>query len=179
MIMQGFMVAYDGGKYKVRNTNKQMRSQLKFLKQFETEIIIKLRSEYINLNGFKNFKFDDTNGKCIYCNVEETVEHFLLKCKGSKSKYANYHNELELDYDTIRSKFRKELRKVSIFFKEEKNFNIINILFPHVWQADPKKTNPHYREIKDKNIEREIKILKCVVHFVQNTKRFKKEKYGF
>ena len=147
MIMQGFMVAYDGGKYKVRNTNKQMRSQLKFLKQFETEIIIKLRSEYINLNGFKNFKFDDTNGKCIYCNVEETVEHFLLNCKGSQSEYANYHNEMELDYNIVGSKFKKELRKISIFFKQEKNFNIINILFPHVWQLEPKRTNPHNRDI--------------------------------
>ena len=44
---------YDGGKYKVRNTNKRMRNQLKYLKQFETEIINKLRSEYINLNFFK------------------------------------------------------------------------------------------------------------------------------
>ena len=70
MIMQRFMVMFDGGKYKVRNSNKRMRNQLKFLKQVEMEIINKLRSEYINLNGFKNFKFDDTNGKCIYCNVE-------------------------------------------------------------------------------------------------------------
>ena len=75
-------------------------------------------------------------------------------------------------------KFRKELRKIAIFFKQEKNFNVINILFPHVWQANPKKTNPDYHEIKEKNRKREIDILKCVVRFVQNTKRFKKEKYG-
>ena len=179
MIMQRFMVTYDGGQYKVRNISKQMRNQLKFLKQFETEIIIKLRSEYINLNGYKNFKFDDTNGKCIYCNVEETVEHFLMRCKGSENEYVNYKNEMEMDYNIIRAKFRKELRKISIFFKEEKNFNILNILFPQIWQREPKKTNPHYREIKEKNIDREVQILKCVVRYVQNTKRFKKEKFGY
>ena len=84
-----------------------------------------------------------------------------------------------MDYNIIRAKFRKELRKISIFFKEEKNFNILNILFPQIWQREPKKTNPHYRDIKEKNIDREIQILKCVVRFVQNTKRFKKEKFGF
>ena len=42
-----------------------------------------------------------------------------------------------------------------------------------------KENNPHYRDIKEKNIEREVKILKCVVRLVQDTKRFKKEKFGF
>ena len=107
-------------------------------------------------------------------NVEETVEHFLLRCKGSDSEYVNYKNEMEMDYNIIRAKFRKKLRKISIFFKEEKNFNILNILFPQIWQREPKKTNPHYRDVKEKNIDREIQILKCVVRFVQNTKRFKK-----
>ena len=179
MIMQKFMVTYDGNKYNVRNRNKKMRNQLKYLKQFESEIINKLRSEYINLNGYKNFKFNETNGKCIYCNVEETVEHFLIKCKGSKSEYANFHNDFEMDYDIIRAKFRKTLKTISIFFKEEKNFNITNILFPQCWQNQPKKTNPEYHDIKEKNLAREVKILKCVVRFVQDTKRFKKEKFGF
>ena len=138
-----------------------------------------MRSEYINLNGYKKFIFDETNGKCIYCDVEETVEHFLINCSGSKSDFANFYNENELDYDIIRMKFKQSLRKTSIFFEEEKNFNIINILFPQVWQKIPKKTNPAFREIKEKNLEREIQIFKYVVQFVQDTRRFKKEKYCF
>ena len=39
MIMQRFIVTNDGDKYKVRHMDKQMRIQLKFLKQFEIEII--------------------------------------------------------------------------------------------------------------------------------------------
>ena len=87
MLVQRFMVMFDGNKYNVRNKNKQMRDQLKFLKQYEAEIIIGLRSEYINLNGFKNFVFNETNGKCICCNMKETVEHYLLKCQGSLLRY--------------------------------------------------------------------------------------------
>ena len=179
MIMQDFFVISNGTTYTVRNRSKKMRNQLKFLKQYEAEIINKLRTECINLNGYKKYRFGETSGKCYYCDVEETVKHFLLDCIGSKSDYSNYHNEFELDYDIIRDKFKKELCKIAIFFKEEKNFNIKNILFPQVWQKDPIKTNPKYHEIMERNKKREVDVLKCVVRFVQHTKRFKKEKYGF
>ena len=72
-----------------------MRNQLKHLKQYESEIVNKLRSECINLNGYKNFRYDESNGNCIYCCVAETVEHFLIDCCGSKSEYVNYNNENE------------------------------------------------------------------------------------
>ena len=52
------------------------------------------------------------------------------------------------------------------------------MLFPHIWQEDPINTDPKYKEIKEKNLEREVEILKCVVQFVKETKRFKKERYG-
>ena len=57
MIMQQFMVSNDGSKYCVRNMDKQMRNQLKYLKQFETEIITKLRSEYENWHRFAFRRF--------------------------------------------------------------------------------------------------------------------------
>ena len=63
----------NGVNYTVRNKNKKMRDQLKFLKQYEADIINKLRTECINLNGYKKYEFDETSGKCIYCDVEETV----------------------------------------------------------------------------------------------------------
>ena len=110
--------------------------------------------------------------------VEETVKHFILHCCGSQREYVNHHNENEMDYIALRSTLRKDLQKIAIFFKEEKNFNLINLLFPNVWQQDPKKTNPKYYEIKEKNSKREIEVLKRVVKFVQHTKRFKKERFG-
>ena len=85
---------------------------------------------------------------------------------------------MEMGYDIIRPRFRKELQKIAIFFKQEKNFNVINLLFPNIWQEEPEKTNPNYHEIKEKNKRKAIEVLKCVVRFVQHTKRFKKEKFG-
>ena len=55
-----------------------------------------------------------------------------------------------MDYDIIRSTRSKTLRKISIFFKKEKTFNVINILFPQIWQDERKKTNPECREITEK-----------------------------
>ena len=69
--------------------------------------------------------------------------------------------------------------KQARFFKQELNFNVINILFPNVWQEDHVNTNPKYQEIKKRNNQREVEILKCVVQFVKDTKRFKKEKYSY
>ena len=179
MIMQRYMVQFNGANYNVRKFDKTLRNQIKFLSKFESEIINKLRTECINLNGYKKYKYGETNGKCIYCGTEETVEHFLLYCKGSKNKFVNYHNENEVNYNIVRSDFRQQLIKQAKFFEHEINFNIINILFPNVWQQDPINTNPKYHEIKERNQKREVAILKEVVKFVINTKRFKKEKFSY
>ena len=137
----------------------------------------KIMDNVITNSYVSGFSFIHTNINVLiiyrYC-IYQT-----FKCKGSDNEYVNYNNEFEMDYNIIRSKFRKALKNKSIFFKEEKNFTTINILFPQIWQDEPKKTNPKYKEIKVKNIKREVEILKCVVRFVQDTKRFKKEKYGY
>ena len=182
MIMQRYMVFQNNYQYKVRKFSNNLRNQLKHLSQFEAEVINKLRTECINLNGYKQFKYDETNGNCIYCginsNVEETVEHYILDCPGSKNEFVNYHNKCEVNYNQIRMQMRKELTKAAIFFKEEKNINILNLLFPNIWQQDPRKTNPKYHQILKRNKIREIEVLRCVVRFVKNSKRFQKEKYG-
>ena len=49
----------------------------------------------------------------------------------------------------IRMQSRNELQKTAIFFKEEKNINILNLLFPHIWQENPRKTNPNYHPIRE------------------------------
>ena len=97
---------------------------------------------------------------------------------GSKNDFVNYFNKNENDYDNIRTKLKQELQKQAIFFKEEKNFNVLNLLFPHIWQQNPRKTNPEYHQIIEKNKIREVEVLKCVVRFVTKSKRFNKEKYG-
>ena len=102
---------------------------------------------------------------------------------GSGNSYidnlSNNNNNSEKNYDQCRKKFRYNLRKIAKFFRFEYNFTVDNILFPLIWQRDPLKTNPDYWKIKDDNDFRCIRILKSVVNFVLDTKRFKDEKYGF
>ena len=70
-----------------------MRNQIKMLSKLESEIINKLRTECINLNAYKYYRYGESNGNCIYCGGEETVEHFILNCRGSKNEFVNFHNE--------------------------------------------------------------------------------------
>ena len=63
MLMQDHFVISNGATYTIRNKNKKMRDQLKLLEQYEAEIINKLRTDCINLNGYKKYRFGETSGK--------------------------------------------------------------------------------------------------------------------
>ena len=45
--MQKYMVQFNGSNYTVRGKSKNLRNQLKYLRQYECEIINKLRTECI------------------------------------------------------------------------------------------------------------------------------------
>ena len=147
MIMHNYIVNFDGSDYRIKNRSNGIKNSMKFLSQFECKVINRLRTEHINLNHYKNKRFNDTSGKCCYCYVNETVEHFLLDCPGNPFENPN---AFEIDYNACRWKLRQNLKKISIFFKNEINFNCMNILFPHVWQRLPRKSNPNYHKIKSK-----------------------------
>ena len=176
MILHKYFVDFDGVNYDIKRRSNAIMNSLKFLKQYECEIINKLRTEHINLNDYKKKRFDDTNGKCKYCNVKETVSHFLLDCPGNAFED---RNNFEVDYIKCRWRLRKELKRISIFFKYEHNFNCKNLLFPHVWQDIPRKSNPNYNKIKEDNERRETAILRAVVRYVQDTLRFRQERYSY
>ena len=72
----------------------------------------------------------------------------------------------------------KRIEQHSNIFKDEKNFNIIKLLFLNVWQNDLEKTDPNDYKIKEKNAKREVEVLKCLLRCVQHTRRFKKKRYG-
>ena len=63
--------------------------------------------------------------------------------------------------------------------KYENNFTIENLLFPNISQQEPIKTNPHYKRIVQQNKYRITSILRAIVHYVIDTKRFKIEKFGY
>ena len=76
----------------VKNGIIDMTNELKYLKPSEASIITKLRTECINLNGYKHFRFKDINNGhdelCQYCKVQETVQHYLIDCPGQTKKLA-------------------------------------------------------------------------------------------
>ena len=110
---------------------------------------------------------------CDHCNVAETVSHFLIDCYGYKKSVELSLHKDNIDFTIPRCRMRKKLRKIAIFFKYEKNFNATNILFPHLWLLDPKKKDNEYIRIKKKNLEKRVDILKTVITYVNETKRFK------
>ena len=117
--------------------NNAMQKELKYLTQKECEIITKLRTEHINLNHYlctMGIIKSEHGYKCRFCNAPETVDHYLMDCPGVKEKMHQKLHKKNVDYDLLRNKLRKDLKKTTVFFRNPLNFNTINILFPHTWQ---------------------------------------------
>ena len=180
MIFHKYIVSHCNGSYSVRNKSKILKNENKYLKRYESEIINKLRTEYINLNEYKLFRFNENDGNCKYCNVPETVQHFLIDCSGNtNNRNNNKHKDSDMNFNMCRKILRKSARKISCYMKNEANFNVVNLLFPNIWQLDPSKTDPHYKRKIQNNMNRSILILKAVVKYVLETKRFVNEQYGY
>ena len=149
-----------------------MKKELEYLNQKETEIIMKLRTEHINLNHYLHHINYHTDGNCPRCDVPETVEHFLMDCKGFHGSVCLSLHKNNTDFMEARQQMRKRLRDITIFFKNAANFTVNNILFPHTWQGSPRK-GKDFKEKEKKFLEIRVEILKTIVNFVNRTKRFK------
>ena len=166
----------------IAGRNKDMKNELKYLTQKECEIIMKLRTEHINLNHYL-YTMDIVNSyNCKWCTklpmeVPETVDHFLLNCKGCVKDVIKSLHKNNVEYDGFRNILKKELRKISSFFKQPNHFTVQNILFPHVWQQRLNGTRKSDNWKRDGTYYR-VEILKAVVKFVLNTKRFRND-YGY
>ena len=131
-----------------------MKKELEFLTQRECSFIMKLRSEYVNLNHYLHHINYHADGMCDHCNVPETVTHFLMDCYGYKKSVELSLHKDNVDFTIRRCKMRKKLKRIAIFFKYEQNFNVNNILFPHTWLKDSTKNEKNWYEIKNKNLEK-------------------------
>ena len=76
-----------------------------------------------------------------------------------------------------RNQMKKELRKIAYFFKNGSHFTIQNILFPHVWQRKLNNKNKKNSNWNRYGTYFRVQILKSIVKFVLNTKRFSDD-YG-
>ena len=166
----------------IKHSTNDMREELRFMKPYEASIITKLRTECINLNGYKNFRFNDNNfgnyELCRYCNVPETVKHYLIDCPGQQNKTALMLNPMDTNYNASRNILKYKLKKIDSFFKNRGNFNVNNLLFPHTWQLKPHKDDKNYKLKINNGHKRRVYIFKEIIEFVQQTKRFSREKFG-
>ena len=160
--------------FSVKNRTNAMKKELEYLDQKETEIIMKLRTEYINLNHYLHHIHYHSDGNCARCGVPETVEHFLIVCKGFHGSVCLSLHKNNTDFIIARQQMRKRLKNITIFFKNEANFTVNNILFPHTWQGLPKK-GKDFKEKEKKFLDIRIDVLKTVIQFVRRTKRFKND----
>ena len=131
-----------------RKGGKHLKNELKRLNKKEAAIIFQLRSEHIELNLYNSVWDHSIDPNCSTCDTLETVKHYLIDC---------------VDYEIQRLQLRLELIKINKRFEKDKNFNVICVLFPHVFQGKP------YRE---RQIDDRIRILKLVCDYVQQTGRF-------
>ena len=157
------MTSKNGG----NTVNKEFHeiiNELKILKSYESSTINKMRTEFINLNNYiSHFHKNNSNIKnmCCYClEKNEDIIHFVLKCPR---------------FERQRKKLFKNLRQISIKFKNKANISINDILFPHMWQIQPNTKDPWYKEKLYNNTLIRIKILRELVQFTKETKRFKGE----
>ena len=165
----------------IRYKSNVFKNQMKNLTKFEAKIINCLRTEHVNLNDYKYFRFKDEDsnfGNCIYCDVKETVNHFLTQCGGCHNMQEMKYNSFKVRFDGIRNILRNRLKRIDRFFKNNSHFTSENILFPHIWQMKLNKKMENYHVKKRSQERRQIYILKEVVNFVISSKRFVKEKYG-
>ena len=157
-----------------------MKKELKYLSRQDCEIISKLRMEQINLNDYLHYIDNKLCNECKHCSgkekkVIETVDHYLIECSGFKNPVIRSLNHSNIDFNVERNKLRKKLRKIDVFYKNPRNFNSINILFPHTWQRKLGRPNQGVDNDK-KRTEKRVQILKAIVQFVRATKRFKTDK---
>ena len=133
MIFHRMILGHNGD---VKKPINDMKNEFKFLKLYEASIITKLRTECINLNGYKHFRFNDDNlglyELCGYCETPETVKHFLIDCPGQTNVDALKLNHMDTNYNASTNILKYKLTKIDSFFRNRSHFNVINLLFPHI-----------------------------------------------
>ena len=93
---------------------------------------------FVNFQKFLSFRSPSRRQTC--------VSHFLIDCKGSSEAVASLPKD-SVNYENARHQMRKRLRDIAVFYKNEKNFNVQNLLFPHIYQGTPKRDH-NYKKTK-------------------------------
>ena len=135
-----------------------IRNEYYYYDHLESGIITRLRSEHIGLNSYLYEKVKVADSPlCEYCEVVESVQHFLIDCRR---------------YDIQRNKLRNRLRALNAHFWNEKHFQCVDMLMPHTWQDRPDSTDRKRKKKENEYTLKRVEILQAVVKFVLETGRF-------
>ena len=142
------------------NIGKLFSHEMKKLNGNKVEMICKLRSEHISLNGYARKILGKPSDRCPHCLCIETVEHFVMDCRL---------------FDEQRSEMRKKLININNEFDNESFFNIRNVLFPHEWVRLPDPKSENYKDEWNEATNTRVRVLQLVTEFVNDTNRFKQD----
>ena len=150
----------NNGKFR-NNISKIFHHEMKKLDGKKVEIISKLRTEHIALNGYAKKILNKPSDRCPDCHTIETVKHFMMDCEKFKKE---------------RDEMRLKLIKVNHEFNHEQFFDIKNILFPHLWVElpDPEEKE-NYKEKWNEATNTRVKILQIVIDYFNETNRFNQD----
>ena len=138
--------------------SKHCRNEKKYLSFNQSAIMLRLRSEHIELNKYNNViyaKGEQTSDKCDYCDQIETVEHFICHCE----KFSVLRNVM---IDELKQ-FDSDINCID----NNGKIKIKRLLFPHAFQD---------KAYLKENILKRVKQLKIVCNFVKNTGRFNNDR---
>ena len=127
------------------------------------EIISKLRTQHIALNGYAKKILNKPSERCLCCHTIETVKHFMIMMDCEKFKKE-------------RDEMRLKLIKINYEFNHEQFFDIKNILFPHLWVELPDaEDKENYKDKQNEATNTRVKILQILIDYFNETNRFKKD----
>ena len=90
-----------------------------------------------------------------------------MDCPGVTNEMILSLSKNNVNFNVERNRLKKKLRKIDIFFKNQRNFTTQNILFTHIWQRQLYQNgNGNKKETQKKLLDTRVQILKAVVHFV-------------
>src|SRR2546428_8239845 len=120
--------------YKELKFNSFFESYLSILPLWKARIIFKARTESFCVNfkpGLCDDDLEDTRWNCIFCDIRETVEHFLIECNFYRYYRGKYFSGRTFDrqflFNIIEGTNLTDLNSFSLMVADMTNFRKVII----------------------------------------------------
>ena len=163
-IMRAVMLPSNSIPSSTRRLHKTVYDDYFWMKGRHAGIINRLRCEHVDLKQFRFYKFNDGPSPCcdecsalLNSRIEESVNHFLLRCKR---------------FDVERVVLQRKLQSLNPFFANWERVCASDILFPFQLQNHPARGSRGYCDKYAELQNQRLAIYEAVANFVHATKRF-------